>query len=344
MAPVAFADMAFNAASAFLSISISLNAMSLHATCTQVFVVVALIICFGLASIQTLDRVSYIGWIGLVSIMGAILTLAVSVGVEDRPAAAPQTGPWEKNLLIVAQPTFAQAMNVVGTLIFAYGSTSGYMNVGAEMRDPRLFSRATLVAQGALTAVYVALGLVVYYYCGQYVASPALGSAGSLMKRICYGIALPGLLVSGLLFTHLPAKYVFVRLLRGSHHLSRNTVTHWVAWLGSVAFTAILSYVIASAIPFFNDLISLVGAIFGTAFCLSLEGAMYIHLVWPAYRNSELRTRWFWLAVGFNAFLVLLGFFVMVGGTYASVLAIRDSFANGTVSGVWSCRDNSASI
>ncbi len=97
---VALADMAFNAASAYLSISIALNAMSLHATCTQVFVVVALVVCSCLASIQTLDRVSYIGWIGLVSIVGAVLTLAVSVGVEDRPAAAPATGPWDKNLLI----------------------------------------------------------------------------------------------------------------------------------------------------------------------------------------------------------------------------------------------------
>jgi hypothetical protein len=101
LASVAFTDLAFNSASAFLSISISLNAMSLHGTCTQVFVVVGLIVCFCLASIQTLDRVSYIGWVGLFSIIGAILTLAISVGVEDRPAAAPQTGPWDKDLHIV---------------------------------------------------------------------------------------------------------------------------------------------------------------------------------------------------------------------------------------------------
>ncbi len=242
-----------------------------------------------------------------------------------------------------AQPTFAAAMNVVGTLVFAYGSTSGYMNVGAEMRDPRYFFRATAVAQAALTAIYIAIGIVVYYYCGQYVASPALGSAGALMKRICYGVALPGLMVSGLLFTHLPSKYMFVRILRGSHHLSHNTPTHWAVWLGTVIFTAILSYVIASAIPFFNDLISLVGSIFGVAFCFSLEGAMYIHLIWPGYKDRTLRSRWFWLAVALNAFLVLLGFFVMVGGTYASVLAIRDSFNEGLVGQPFSCADNSAS-
>jgi hypothetical protein len=43
---------------------------------------------------------------------------------------------------------------------------------------------------------------VVYYYAGSYVASPALGSAGVLMKRICYGLVLPGLIVSTLLYIH----------------------------------------------------------------------------------------------------------------------------------------------
>lgn len=59
-----------------------------------------------------------------------------------------------------------------------------------------------VLCQGTVTAVYTAIGIVVYYYCGSYVASPALGSAGTLMKRICYGLALPGLLVSTLILLH----------------------------------------------------------------------------------------------------------------------------------------------
>jgi hypothetical protein len=53
-----------------------------------------------------------------------------------------------------------------------------------------------------MTAVYIAIGVVVYYFCGSYVASPALGSAGVLMKKVCYGLALPGLIVSTTLFIH----------------------------------------------------------------------------------------------------------------------------------------------
>ena len=53
-----------------------------------------------------------------------------------------------------------------------------------------------------MTATYITIGVVVYYYCGSYVASPALGSAGPLLKKVCYGIALLGLIVSTTMYIH----------------------------------------------------------------------------------------------------------------------------------------------
>lgn len=70
------------------------------------------------------------------------------------------------------------------------------------MKDPRQFSRMMVVSVIFLTVVYLLIGGIVYGYCGQYVASPALGSAGHTLKKICYGIAIPGLLASLTLFTH----------------------------------------------------------------------------------------------------------------------------------------------
>lgn len=54
-----------------LTISIALNAVSAHGTCTAVFVFVAAILGFGFGSIQTLGRISFLAWIGLVSILTA---------------------------------------------------------------------------------------------------------------------------------------------------------------------------------------------------------------------------------------------------------------------------------
>jgi formate/nitrite transporter FocA (FNT family) len=70
------------------------------------------------------------------------------------------------------------------------------------MRDPHHYTKALVVCQSVMTALYVAIGVVVYIYCGSFVASPALGSAGALMKKVCYGLALPGLLASVVLVSH----------------------------------------------------------------------------------------------------------------------------------------------
>lgn len=65
-----------------------------------------------------------------------------------------------------------------------------------------MYTRSLVIAQAGSTAIYLTIAVVVYYYCGSYVASPALGSAGPLIKRISYGIALPGLIVTTTLFIH----------------------------------------------------------------------------------------------------------------------------------------------
>jgi ammonia channel protein AmtB len=70
------------------------------------------------------------------------------------------------------------------------------------MKDPRQFSRMMVISIIFLTVVYLIIGSIVYTYCGTFVATPALGSAGSVMKKVCYGIAIPGLLASLTLFTH----------------------------------------------------------------------------------------------------------------------------------------------
>lgn len=73
------------------------------------------------------------------------------------------------------------------------------------MRDPKHYTRALILCQSGVTGIYTAIGCVVYYYCGSYVASPALGSAGPMVKKVAYGFALPGLLVTTTLVIHVSA-------------------------------------------------------------------------------------------------------------------------------------------
>ena len=77
------------------------------------------------------------------------------------------------------------------------------------MRVPEHYTKSLLLCQSIVAVTYIVIGIVVYYYCGSFVASPALGSAGVLLKKVCYGLALPGLCVSTLLFVHVSLELVF---------------------------------------------------------------------------------------------------------------------------------------
>lgn len=88
--------MIFLSGSGFVAISIAFNAITTHATCTVVWVVIAAVGTFLLASIQTLNKVGIVSWIGFVSVMAAIMIITVAVGIQDRPVTAPQVGPWDK--------------------------------------------------------------------------------------------------------------------------------------------------------------------------------------------------------------------------------------------------------
>ena len=62
-------DWVFVSGSAMLGISIGLNAVSTHGACEAIFVAIAAIAAFGLASIRTLGRITWLAWIGLAGIV-----------------------------------------------------------------------------------------------------------------------------------------------------------------------------------------------------------------------------------------------------------------------------------
>jgi hypothetical protein len=56
---------------------------------------------------------------------------------------------------------------------------------------------------------------------------------------------------------------MFFRLYHKSYHLYTNTLQGWLAWSGVNAVTWVLAFVLAEIIPFFSDMLSLIGALFG---------------------------------------------------------------------------------
>ncbi|GJN87102.1 hypothetical protein Rhopal_000047-T1 [Rhodotorula paludigena] len=335
--------MVFVGGSGLLSLTTSLNAMSMHATCTAVFVVVSAAVVLPFALLPKLSDIKWVSWVALVSILSAVLLVTIAIPVGGRPALAPPEGPWSADFRAVGNPSFAQAMNAISNLLFSYAGVPVYLPIASEMRNPRDFRKSVIASQTFMTSLYIAIGCVVYYYAGQYVASPALGTAGVMIKRIAYGIAFPGLSFSSIIFTHLSGKFIFVRVLRGSYHLNHYTKTHWLVWFACVFGCLLFSYIIASAIPVFGGLVGLIGALFGTSMSLHAEAFMWLYDLRPKFKVREDRTRLMWLGIAGNVVILLIATFLMVGGMYGSILGIRDDYA---ASGgrPWSCADNSGSV
>ncbi|CAG8122158.1 unnamed protein product [Penicillium salamii] len=337
-------DYVFNSASAILGLSIGLNAVSTHATCTAVFAAVAAILGCAMASIRTLGRITWLAWVGLPCILAAVLIVTVAVGLEDRPASAPKTdGPWVPDWKVAGNPTFVQGIAAVSNLLFAFSGTPGFFSIVSEMRDPRQYTSAMLTCQAGVTAVYAIVGCIIYYYCGTYVSSPALGSAGGTIKIISYAFAIPGLFVSMTIVTHIPAKFIFVHALRGSRHLTSNTITHWVSWLGCTCGITVVAWIIASTIPAFDALVSLIGALLGPLMCMIPMGAMWLYDNWGKNNDRKKNAAWL-VASSWSVALIILGTFLMVAGTYGSVMGIMDTYSKSGGSAAFSCADNSNSV
>jgi amino acid permease len=266
--------------------------------------------------------------------------LTVAVGVQDRPAEAPQTGVYHSNWKLVGSPTFNEGMGAVNGLVFAYAGTPAFFAIASEMRDVTQYDKSMFTCQGTITAIYLVVGIVVYYYCGSYVASPALGSAGPLLKRITYGLALPALIASTCLVVHLPAKYAFLRALKGSKHLVSNSPVHWITWLTCTGCVTVVAYIIASAVPNFGSLISLVGALLATLMSFQPMGAMWLYDNWSGRKRNA---RWM-IGVCWAIIIIVVGTFIMVGGSYSAIVQIIDDYNSNPDARAWSCADNSNSV
>jgi hypothetical protein len=176
-------------------------------------------------------------------------------------------------------------------------------------------------------STYLCFSLVVYRWCGQWVASPSIGSAGQTVKKVAYGIGLIGLIVSACLYLHVAAKYLFVRILRNTRHLQQDTVIHWGTWLGCTFGLGAISFILAEAIPIFNYLLALTGSICFAPIGIALPGFLWLS-DFKHYRTGSVRQRVeFWS----HWFLPLLGAFLCVGGTYGVVQLIIDAYADNQI-------------
>lgn len=242
--------------------------------------------------------------------MAAVLAVVIGASRLDRPAAAPQTGPYDLGFVVVSYPNFAAGITAANAIFVSSTGCPGTIPIISEMKKPKDFTKVTVAVACIVTVIYLTLSMTMYSYVGQWVASPSLGSAGSLVKKIAYGVAIPALVVSAGLFNHVSAKYLFVRALKNTRHLQSNTWTHWSTWIGLNFAMGVLGFIFAEAVPVFNYLLALLASA-----CFAPMSIMLPALFWiadhKAYRKGTTKNK---VTYGAHVGILLLGTFMCVGG------------------------------
>lgn len=160
---------------------------------------------------------------------------------------------------------FESVLNVA----FAYAGNQAFVTVMCEMRNPsKDYTPAIIWLNAIAVPLYVIIGCVVYKLSGQYVVSPALGSAPGVASKVAYGILIPTMLGSGLVFGHTAIKYMYNvmmdNVIKSPRKLTENTFITWGVWLGCGTLFWAVAFVFANAIPAFNSILSISSALFVT--------------------------------------------------------------------------------
>jgi hypothetical protein len=132
--------------------------------------------------------------------------------------------------------------------------------------------------------MYVIVACVVYALSGQYVVSPALGSAPGMASKVAYGILFPTMLGSGLVFGHTAIKYMYNvmmdKVIKTRHRLTDNTPLTWGVWIGCTTVFWITAFILANAIPAFGSIMGITSALFVTWFTFGMANAQWVYLNW----------------------------------------------------------------
>ena len=294
--------------------SIALIDMSDGKICSVAFSAVSAVILFVLAIPPSFSEVAILGYIDFASIVAAIGITVIATGIQagnaDGGMSAVDWSAWPKEDL-----GFAEAFVATSNIIFAFSFAIGQFSFMDEMHTPGDYMKSIWTSGIVQIFIYTLTGALCYAFVGSTVESPALLSAGPLVSKIAFGVALPVIFISGSINTTIALRYVHGRMFSNSVMRYVNTPKGWASWIVLVLVFTLLAWVVAEAIPIFSDLLSLASALFVSGFSFWIPAVMWFMLL----REGKWYEKKI-LAVAAGCLLAfVIGVITLVAGTYATI-------------------------
>lgn len=181
-----------------------LNTLSAHGACSIVFGVAGLLVSLIFCLPRTLLSVSYMSIASFISIIAAVLITMIRLGIEK---------PGDQKVVATVQSDLATGFLATTNIVFAYVGHVAFFSFISELKDPKTYPKALFLLQGVDISMYIIVAIVTYRYAGTDVKSPALSSASPLWQKAAYGVAIPTIVIAGVIHGHVAAKYIYVRVL-----------------------------------------------------------------------------------------------------------------------------------
>jgi hypothetical protein len=310
-----------------------INIVDNYTICAIVWGVISAIILFFLALPPTFSEFAILGYIDFVSIIAAILITMIATGVQASGAPGGLDAvPW--SVWPPEDVTFYQAFLACTNIVFAYSFAVCQFSFMAEMHTPTDYTKSIWLLGLIEIFIYTLTGALVYAFVGVDVKSPALLSAGSMVSRVAFGVALPVIFISGSINSTVVCRYIIDRAFPSSSIRFINNARGWAVWIGLTATVTVIAWVIAGAIPFFNALLGLISSLFISGFTFYFPALFWFQLLKEGKWNRGWRNITLSIV---NAFVFILGMVILGCGTYASVQDIMNQYAHGEVRSPFTC-------
>jgi hypothetical protein len=288
--------------------------------CALVFSIVSAIILFLFAVPSSFADATILGYIDFASIIIAIGITIISTGIQAANApgglAAVSWSALPKENL-----KFSETYVAIGNIIAAYSFATCQFSFMDEMHTPRDFTKSIWSLGILEIAIYTITGSTIYAFVGSDVQSPALLSAAGTVSKITFGIALPVIFISGSINTIVAGRLILSRVFKDSVIRYVNTIRGWAVWLMLISFVTIVAWILAEAIPFFNDLLAISSALFTSGFSFYIPPIMWFVLIrkgnWYSKENI--------LLAAVNVFVFVFGVAGLVCGLYSTIEDIVSS-------------------
>ncbi|KAJ5103275.1 hypothetical protein N7532_003804 [Penicillium argentinense] len=292
-----------------LTFSIMMNTLTNHGACTIIFCVVGAVLCFVLTLSRRLEEVSYLGIISSLSIFTAVMITMIAIGIDAPDPTA----------YAITHPSLINGFSATLNIVLAYSGHMSFFSFQSELADPSDYPKALIVFQATDTSLYLVTALVIYRYAGPNVLSPALLSASEVVSKVAFGISIGTIVIAGVVICHVGAKCIYVRLFRGTHKMNERSFRSYGTWVLITFIMWVIAWLIANAIPVFNDLLNMIAAAFCSWFSFGLEGLFWLKLNRGRYFENKRKMA----LTALNVFLVALACLICGMGLWATGTSIR---------------------